>query len=178
VGVLKSTEGGLTWTLLGADVFAGARVSKMAVSPPGRDGLTSIYVAVASGGQFGPGVYRSQDGGASWRNVLDPSKMFLEDGSTLGGGRPLASVTDLFLDRLSDFQENIWIGLGNINLVGNSDTGGLWKSPNRGDSWFRMQGPAGFPVLELPSASDYPNGGGPNVGRVTVALAQSRPQDN
>lgn len=178
VGVLKSTDGGLTWTLLGANVLAGARVSKLAVSPVDRDGLTSIYVAVASGGQFGPGVYRSQDGGVTWKNVLDPSKMFLEDGSTLGAGHSLASVTDLVLDQLSDFAENVWIGLGNINLVGNSDSAGLWKSPNRGDSWFLVQGPMGVPTAELPSASDYPNGGGPNVGRVTVALAQSRPQDN
>src|SRR5439155_16697087 len=83
VGVLKSIDGGRTWTLVGNSVLAGARVSKIAVSRPGRDGLTSIYVAVAAGGAFGPGVYRSQDGGATWKNVLDPTKMFLDNNTTL-----------------------------------------------------------------------------------------------
>jgi hypothetical protein len=178
VGILKSTDGGLTWTLVGASVFAGSQASKIAVSKPGRDGLTSIYVAVASGGQFGPGVYRSQDGGSTWTNVLNPAAMFLENGNSLGTGHSLASVTDLVLDQLSDFEENIWVCLGNVGLVGNSDTAGLWKSPDRGNTWFEVSGPRGAPVAELPSASDYPNGGGMNVGRVVFALAQSKPQDN
>jgi photosystem II stability/assembly factor-like uncharacterized protein len=178
VGVLKSTDGGLTWTLLGANVFANALVSKMAVSKPGRDGLTSIYVAVAAGGAFGPGVYRSQDGGQTWTNVLNPANMFLPSGNSLGSGHSLASVSDLFLDQLSDFEENIWIGLGNIGMVGNSDSAGLWKSPDRGNTWFEVTGPAGMPTAEIPPAPDYPMGGGANVGRVTFAMAQTRPGDD
>jgi photosystem II stability/assembly factor-like uncharacterized protein len=194
VGVLKSTDGGHTWILLGADVFAGSRVSKIAVSKPRQNGVTSIYVAVASGGQFGPGVYRSQDGGATWTNVLDPTKMILDNNTPLGAGHPLASVTDLVIDRVSDFDENILIGLGNIGLVPTSDTGGLWKSPNGGDSWLQIvgghdpknglviwspinnNGPTGIQSTELPSAMDYPGGGGTNIGRVTVSLGQSSPQ--
>ncbi|HLJ97755.1 MAG TPA: DUF4214 domain-containing protein [Gemmataceae bacterium] len=195
VGVLKSTDGGKTWTLVGNAVLNGARVSKIAVSRPGRDGLTSIYVAVASGGKFGPGVYRSQDGGVTWVDVLDPTKMFLDTGAALAAGTALASVTDLVIDRLSDFEEDLYIGLGNIGLVPGSDTAGLWKSPNRGDSWFQVvgghdpknglvtwsplnnNGPTGIDSTKLPSAPGYPNGGGLAIGRVTIAQAQDNVAD-
>jgi photosystem II stability/assembly factor-like uncharacterized protein len=194
IGVLRSTDGGQSWTLVGANVFTGSRVSKIAVSRPGRNGLTSIYVAVTAGGAFGPGVYRSQDGGATWSNVLDPTKMFLDNNTAVGAGHSLASVTDLVIDRLSDFDEDIWIGLGNIGIVPTSDTGGVWKSPDGGNSWLQVigghdskngtvvwsptnnNGPTGIASTELPSAPDYPSGGGSNIGHVTIALAQSNPQ--
>jgi hypothetical protein len=194
IGVLKSTDGGLTWTLVGANVFADSRISKIAVSVPGPDGLTSIYVAVASGGAFGPGIYRSKDGGMTWTNVMDPTKMFLDGGGALGAGTALASATDLVLDTLSKYDEDIWVGLGNIGLVAPSDTAGVWKSPDGGNTWIQVvgghdpkngsviwspdnnNGPTGVQSTELPSASDYPGGGGLAIGRVTIALAQSSPQ--
>ena len=104
-------------------------------------------------------------------------------------------MTDLFLDRLSDFEENLYVGLGNIGMVANSDTGGLWKSPNRGDSWFQVvgghdpknglvnwsplnnNGPTGIDSTRLPSACTYPNGGGLAIGRVSIGQAQGRVQD-
>ena len=117
VGVLKSTDDGETWTLLGTSVFAGSTVSGIAVSVPDQTGVTSIYVAVASGGAFGPGVYRSRDGGATWTNVLNPANMFLDNGTPLAVGQALASVDDLVIDKLSAYDEDILIGLGNIGLV-------------------------------------------------------------
>src|SRR5262249_12672530 len=98
-------------------------------------------------------------------------------------------------DQLSFNQENLLIGLGNIGLVPASDTGGLWKSPNFGDSWFETvgghdpknglvltwspqnnNGPTGIDSTKLPSAPNYPNGGAMQIGRVTISQATDRPE--
>jgi hypothetical protein len=58
-GVLKSTNGGLGWQLLGNGLFEGASLGSIAVHP----GNTQIlYVSVWNGGPGG-GVWKSTDGG-------------------------------------------------------------------------------------------------------------------
>ena len=110
-------------------VLAGARISKMAVDP---NNTNIAYAAVASGGEFGPGVYKTTDGGQTWVNVLTTSSMNL---TALGfpAGTTLASVTDLSLN--SHDSSLLTIGMGNIGLVGASATAGVWTSQNSGLSW-------------------------------------------
>lgn len=60
LGVLKSANGGATWTLQGDTVFTGVRFSRIVVTPgtPNR-----IFAAT------GAGLYRSTDGGATWTKL-------------------------------------------------------------------------------------------------------------
>ena len=128
VGVIKSIDGGKTWTVAGNSptVLAGARTVKMLVDANDPD---TAYVAVAAGGLFGPGVYRTTDGGKTWVNVLDPTKMALANGTFLPAGTPLASVTDLAQDPFNS--NRLLVGLGNIGMVGSSTTAGVWRTINR-----------------------------------------------
>ena len=107
-------------------VLAGARISSMAVDP---DNTNIAYAAVASGGEFGPGVYKTSDGGQTWTNVLTATSMNL---TALGfpAGTTLASVTDLSLN--SHDPTILTIGMGNIGLAGASATAGVWTSQNSG----------------------------------------------
>ena len=71
-GVLRSVNGGLTWEHLGSDVFqrpgrGGARISRVLVDPVTAGSMNSTVVMAAS--TFG--LFRSEDGGRSWRLVLD-----------------------------------------------------------------------------------------------------------
>lgn len=60
VGLLKSTDAGATWSLLGATEFDGACFFRIAI-----DGASANTLFVATSG----GLYRSQDAGASWQQM-------------------------------------------------------------------------------------------------------------
>ena len=61
IGILKSTDGGATWTTLTAAFSSGSTITQIAVSP-----TSSQIVLVANSS----GIFRSADGGNTWRNVL------------------------------------------------------------------------------------------------------------
>jgi hypothetical protein len=155
-GVLKSTNGGASWSLVGnsGTVLAGARVTKVVVN---SNDPNTVYVAVAAGGQFGPGLYRSTDGGATWANVLTAASMGQAPGTAI------ASATDVIIDPANP--TDVIVGLGNIGLAPISPTGGVWISSDLGASWQAVKGGnnASIPNNTLPS--------GTGVGRVTLAEA-------
>jgi autotransporter-associated beta strand protein len=70
-GVLKSTDGGNTWTLFNdGGVFDRRTMSRVVVSPTDAN---TVYVTVYGGGVNGAGgttgVFRSTNGGTSWTNL-------------------------------------------------------------------------------------------------------------
>ncbi len=127
-GILISTNGGNTFAIAGNSdvVLAGARISKIVVDP---DNVYIAYAAVASGGQFGPGVYRTTDGGQTWVNILTAANMNLA-GLGFPAGTTLASVTDIIIDPHDS--NLLTIGMGNIGLPGVSvsATAGVWTTSN------------------------------------------------
>jgi hypothetical protein len=155
-GILKSTDNGLTWQLLGTSTFAGARISKVLVDPTN---LNIVYVAVAGGGS-GPGVYRSADGGVTWTDILTTASL---------GGLPVPSATDLVINAFNP--EDLTVGLGNIGLVPTSPAAGVWITGNHGGNWTNLKGGTDPRVLNdtLPS--------GVTVGRVTLAQGSTRVTD-
>jgi hypothetical protein len=147
-GVLKSTNGGSSWTQLGASIFAGpfsadsyygggARIGPIAVSPANSQ-IVLAGVQVFSGSNQ-PGVYRSADGGTTWTNVLS--------------GAP---GTGVFFDPTNG---NIaYAALGDI--FGNASNG-VYKSIDGGATWARADASG---TKKLPTT---------NVGRIALAIAPS-----
>ncbi|HEX4823299.1 MAG TPA: hypothetical protein VFV19_03220 [Candidatus Polarisedimenticolaceae bacterium] len=123
-GILRSTDGGATWTLLGATPFANTSVTKILVHP----GNPNILWAANGGGIggflcfAGPagtyGVWRSTDAGATWLHVL---------GSTQIGSN--AAIHDLAADPTNP----------NIIYAG-ANHSGVWKTTNGGTTWTKLAG--------------------------------------
>lgn len=66
-GLLRTTDGGATWTQLGRDVFRGQSIRSVvptSISPGG--GIATQLVLVATN----KGLYRSTDGGSTWAQIV------------------------------------------------------------------------------------------------------------
>ncbi len=151
VGILKSTDGGNTWTQHAESTFAGRCFSRIVVNPQQPQ---IVYAAVTRAGGFpelaaakghpgatGPvGLFRSLDGGVSW--------------SQLTNGLPALSATDLAVDPSNP--NIVYVGIGRI--FGHADNG-IYKSIDGGASWTKLAG--GLPTSD--------------VGRIAVAVAPSMP---
>jgi photosystem II stability/assembly factor-like uncharacterized protein len=147
-GVYKSTDAGKTWTHLGLERTR--TISRVLVHP--RDENT-VWVA-AQGTRWGPsddrGVYKSADGGRSWRRVL-------------AGVNATSGPAELSMDPANprvlyaafwDHQRLPWYARSG------GPGSGLWKSTDGGERWTRLTGGG------LPSA----------MGKTSVAVSPANPE--
>jgi sugar lactone lactonase YvrE len=120
-GILKSTDAGLSWTLLNAGgQFDRHTISRIAVDPTTPD---TVYAAVAAGvnsltGNYG--VWKSIDGGQNWINTTAAISTF-------------SFYSDVQIDPINP--NVIYTGIG---ISGNP--GGVYKSMNGGSSWSLLPG--------------------------------------
>ena len=127
VGMYKSTDAGATWTAAGLE--KAGQIGKIAIHPDDPD---RVYVA-ALGTIFGPnperGVFRSDDGGATWDHVLSISDS--------------TGAIDLAVD--PNNPRILYAGMWRVErkpwtLIDGSTEGGVYKSTDGGDSWRRLEG--------------------------------------
>ncbi len=144
-GVLKSTDGGKTWTLLGNDVFDRRSIARVVVDPKDAD---VAYVAVGQPGFNGltgdQGIWETTDGGKSWTNTTAAS-----------GIRDNLAFTDLVMDPGND--QHLYAAAG--DPAGSVDNG-LYETTDGGKSWVR-------------NTAFYPSSRA--VGRVTLAISPTDP---
>lgn len=147
-GLLRSSDGGQTWTSLGLQ--ATARIARVAVDPSNS---SRLFVA-AMGSQFstGPdrGLYRSEDGGQNWSKVL-----FVSDST---------GVTDVLVNPAHP--ETVFcatlerVRRQTYRRVYGPECG-IWRSTDHGSTWVQL-------TAGLPAPSD-------GVGRIALALCASKP---
>lgn len=131
-GMWKSTDAGKTWKRAG---LADSRhITRIRVHPRNPD---LVYAAVL-GHLFGPsserGVYRSTDGGATWKRVL-----YVDDHT---------GAVDLAMDPANP--RVLYAGTWRVrrtpySLEGGGPGCGLWKSTDGGDSWTDLSKSPGLP---------------------------------
>ncbi|MDR3388114.1 MAG: hypothetical protein P4L92_13780 [Rudaea sp.] len=137
-GVYKSTDGGATW--ISAGLAATRHIGAILVDPRQAD----ILLVAALGHYFGPnperGVYRSSDGGKSWRQTL------FVDADT--GAVDLAadpSNPDIVYAAAWQVRNYPWLSYFQPNAGPGS---GLYRSSDGGTSWKRISG-QGWPTATL-----------------------------
>lgn len=132
VGVMKTTDGGETWQLLASNTFAGLGFNRLIVDPSNPN---TLYAA--AGFSFGgvdrsvspakpnaSGIYKSTDGGVTWKNLLPSNKFF--------SGR-----ADLVMDPSNP-----------AILYAEQPGEGFFKTTNGGKSWKKLSKlPAGNALL-------------------------------
>ncbi|MEZ4711914.1 MAG: hypothetical protein R3A44_32310 [Caldilineaceae bacterium] len=116
-GILKSTNGGQSWTLLGAETFAGVGISRIEVNP---NNPNIVYAASAESLIQGPnrpsrGVFRSTDGGQTWQDSLSCADC--------------QGASDLVMDPTNPAV--LYAGFYGF---------GIWKTTNGGDAWQQLSG--------------------------------------
>jgi len=121
-GVFLSVDGGRTWSPSPGGLPEGA--SPVACAEAGG----RIYVATGieeSGGSLKGGLFRSDDGGASWRQSGDPvAQVFEESGGRRAGElRAVAAAGD---------PEIVYAA---ARIEGSPVRSGIWKSTDGGETW-------------------------------------------
>jgi photosystem II stability/assembly factor-like uncharacterized protein len=145
-GVYKSTDEGKTWTNIGLKETR--QISRIVVNPQNPN----IVFVAALGHAYAPneerGVFRSNDGGATWQKVLYKGPQT--------GSADLAIAPDapeILFASLWQAQRPPWSVYGPVNGPGS----GLYRSTDGGTTWQQITG-GGFPDSQ--------------VGRIGIAIAR------
>ena len=123
-GIYKSTDAGKTWAHLG--LKDGQQIPALAIDP--RD-PNRLYAAVL-GHPYGPneerGIFRSVDGGATWKKVLYKDANTGGDDVVLDPADPNTVYATMWESRLGPWEDaNSYEGTH----------GGIFKSTDGGDTW-------------------------------------------
>jgi photosystem II stability/assembly factor-like uncharacterized protein len=149
-GMYKSVDGGKSWMHIG--LSDSRQIGRILVDPFNSN---RVFVA-ALGHAYGPnaerGVYRSEDGGKSWKRIL-----FLNENTgaidlTFESGNPRTIYAALWQTRRPPWS---------IYAPSNGPGSGLYRSTDGGDRWEQVTGNG------LPSEG---------LGRIGIAIAPSNPR--
>jgi photosystem II stability/assembly factor-like uncharacterized protein len=148
-GVYRSTDGGDTWQHLG--LASAGQIPTLRVHPTNPD----IAWVAALGHAFGPnserGIYRTTDGGKSWKRVL-----FINDSTGANDISVDPTNPRIVYASMWKFQRSPW------GMDAGGGKSGLFKSTDGGDTWTQLSTNSGMPK-------------GP-LGKITVSVSASNPR--
>jgi len=144
-GVYRSTDAGSTWTHLGLE--ATQHIARIVVHPADPD---TVWVA-AQGALYGPseerGLYKSTDGGATWRKVL-----YVDERTGVAELSMDATNPRILYAATWEYGRLPW------KVTSGGPGSGLYKSTDSGETWNRM-------TEGLPS----------EMGKMAIAVSPSKP---
>jgi photosystem II stability/assembly factor-like uncharacterized protein len=149
-GIYKSTDAGKTWVNVGLkDTY---HIGKIIVNPANPD----IVYAAALGHAFGPneerGVFRSKDGGKTWKKVLYKSPDVGAIDLTIDPTNPNVLYASTF-----QFRRYEW------GVRSSGPGAGIYKTTDGGEKWTDITLNSGLPT-------------GKNRGRIGLALSPANPK--
>jgi hypothetical protein len=124
-GIYKTTDGAKTWKNMG--LTHSYHINRIVIDPNDNN---VVFVA-AQGNLFGPGgergVYRTSDGGATWKQVLK-----VDDDT--GANEVVMDPTNPKILYASTYQRR----RSQCCMNGGGPGSGIWKSTDGGDNWTRL----------------------------------------
>ena len=168
IGLLKSTNGGASWSVIPGPtsasspqgVFYRKAISRIVVSPtdPNTVYIATVLGALNGNGFADGGVWKTTDGGATWTNTTAGK---LTGAKTPNGPEkmtPLALYTDVAMNT-----RNPNVLYTAVGYPGTYSGNGVFKTTNGGMTWTRLTN--GLPL---------PSNGDPVGGQTTLALYSSK----
>ena len=135
-GMYRSTDAGQTWQHLGLNDTH--QITDVIVDPRDPD---RVYVS-AIGHAFGPnaerGVFRTTDGGKSWKKIL-----FIDDSTGANDLTIDPSNPRILYASFWKFQRTPW------SMIAGGGRSGIWKTLDGGDTWTELTFNPGIPKLPL-----------------------------
>jgi photosystem II stability/assembly factor-like uncharacterized protein len=145
-GVYRSDDGGKSWKNLG--LRHSEHIGKIVIDPRNSD---TVYVA-AQGPLWGPGgdrgLFKTTNGGQSWKNVLSISENTGVTDVVLDPRNP-----DVLIAAAYQRRRHVW------TLIDGGPESALYKSTDAGASWTKLK--SGLPTVDM--------------GRIGLALAPTNP---
>ncbi len=138
-GVYKSTDAGKTWVHL-PDLRDGQQIGQIAIDPKDAN---KVFVAV-TGHPYGPnkerGLYRSLDGGKTWKNVLYVDELTGASDVEIDPSNPKIVYAGMWQRQEGPWENGAFIG----------DHGGMFRSTDGGETFTKVTG-GGLPddVLQV-----------------------------
>ncbi|HVZ76711.1 MAG TPA: glycosyl hydrolase [Gemmatimonadaceae bacterium] len=146
-GMYKSTDAGKTWRYIGLEKTRA--IAKVVVDPRNND---VVYVA-AEGSRWTPsadrGIYKSTDGGATWKLLLHPSDSVAAIDLSMDPSNPRILYAAMW-----DFQRLPW------QIRSGGPGSAIYKTTDGGETWTRL-------------SNGLPKG---VVGKIGVAVSPANPQ--
>jgi len=153
-GVYRSVDAGRTWKFSG---LADSRtIPRIVIDPADPDTAYAAVLGDVFAASSARGVYKTSDGGATWRRVLYVNER--------------AGADDLVIDPSNPriLYATTWrVQRGPYSLTSGGAGSGIWKSSDRGESWSELTANKGLPkaTLEQP------------IGISSIAVSASRPDN-
>jgi photosystem II stability/assembly factor-like uncharacterized protein len=146
-GIYRSDNAGKTWTHLG--LREGQQIPAIAIDPTNPDRLFAAVLGHPYGPNAERGIYRSEDGGKSWKKVLYKGERTGGSDVVIDPKDPNVVYASLWEDTLGPWEDgNQYSGTG----------GGLFKSTDGGDTWNQLK-----------------NGLPDNLTQINVTICASQP---
>jgi photosystem II stability/assembly factor-like uncharacterized protein len=150
-GIYKSTDGGATWRHLG--LRQGRQIPQIAVDPRDPDRLFVAVLGSPYGAGPERGIFRSTDGGETFRKVLYRDEDTGAVDVVLDPKDPRTLYAVLWESRQAPWENGVFTGPGS----------GLYKSTDGGDTWKPL-------TKGLPTFADD------GLGRIGITVAPSDPR--
>lgn len=146
-GIYRSVDGGMTWKRRGLE--GTSQIARILIDPRNSDRILVAALGSPFADSDERGVYRSADGGQTWRKTLFVGRATGASDIALDPAHP-----DVVYAGMWQFRRNAW------HLTSGGDADGLYKSADGGQTWHALSG-NGLPAGQL--------------GRIGLAIAPSDP---
>ena len=144
-GVYRSTDAGKTWTHLGLEQTG--RIGRIVIHPTNPDVVYVCALGRTTGPQQERGVYRTTDGGTTWKRTL-----FVNENTGCSGLDMDANDPNVLFAGAWEVSMHTWA------MFSGGEGSGVYVTRDGGDHWSRIEDPG------LPHAP---------VGKIDVAVAPS-----